>query len=146
MLVLQKASLWVYTSLPELNNGKNPQHKIYFLQATLSLRCIISSTQFIGIIRLSTLVLLFMPWFYTDNHFSANPPSSQPDINMLQTCNPLQIAERGCKMILWGHWSLHLVSTLPLQAPPAPAFNFRQAFVHGGIWDRKIRLFLELPL
>lgn len=97
---------------------KKPHSRKYIFFKQRCLRHIISSTQFIWIIRLSTLVLLFMPWFYTDNHFAANPPWSQTDINMLQTCNPLQIAKRGCKMILWGHRSLYLVSTLPLQASP----------------------------
>lgn len=58
-----------------------------------------------------------MLWFYPDNHFAAKPPWSQPDINMLQTCNPLQIAERGCKWFCEDTglfiWYQHCLYKLP---------------------------------
>lgn len=79
-----------------------------------------------------------MPWFCTDNHFATNPPWSQPDITMLQTCNPLQIAERGCKMISWGHHSFYLVSTLPYSLPLAPPSISGKLLYMGGYGTERL--------
>lgn len=77
-----------------------------------------------------------MPRFCTENHFAANPPWSQPDINTLKPVILCRL-QRACKIILWGHRSLYLVSTSPLQASPPP-FNFRRAFVHGGYGTERL--------
>lgn len=141
MLVLQKAArecVRAYCSLVMGKKNNNHSQQKIFSSSDTVFKCIISSTQLIWIIRLSTFVLLFMPWFCTDNHFATNTPWSQTDISMLQTCNPLQIAERGCKMILWGRRSLYLVSTLPYSLPPAPPSISGKLLYMGGYGTERL--------